>query len=385
MFRSYANSSRYVLSPTHLHEFKSADKGQGPVMSLYLPEQKLGSHSTEGSSSNKFILKGRQTGTMHRGHTWVFRAESHDTMMAWYEDIKMLTERTPEERTNFLRGHGRSYSRSSGRSSISSDGVNDDEEPPFSANVAYVNQPPRQDGLPRRPSGGRFPSDLQVNAQRRLQVPVSPLSVSSGNDENGYIDANAATLLPGGAIEQHSRTREPNLPDHEGPIITAHQGDYTYANPNRSPVHDSHNNMDGQLLSNPYMVGSQDSVAIRGYSEQTDQNHDADEQNLRHSQQWVDSDIRDYPVSTGAQQAMPPREVQTGVHNGIASASAQDPSHAMPRTVMVGQMDSNNGGDVGQGRTRPNMEEMRNDSVPTISNLHVPGEYPKDSSRTRLT
>jgi len=71
-------TTRYVLSTTHLHEFKSADKAQAPVMSLYLPEQKLGSHSSEGGSSNKFILKGRQTGTMHRGHTWVFRAESFD-------------------------------------------------------------------------------------------------------------------------------------------------------------------------------------------------------------------------------------------------------------------------------------------------------------------
>ena len=98
-----------MLSPTHLHEFKSADKAQAPVMSLYLPEQKLGSHSAEGGSSNKFILKGRQTGTMHRGHTWVFRAESHDTMMAWYEDIKALTaDKTTQERNDFVRGHSRS-------------------------------------------------------------------------------------------------------------------------------------------------------------------------------------------------------------------------------------------------------------------------------------
>lgn len=75
--------ARYVLSPTHLHEFKSADKNQAPIMSLYLPEQKLGSHSTFGASSNKFMLKGRQTGAMHRGHSWVFRAESYETMLAW--------------------------------------------------------------------------------------------------------------------------------------------------------------------------------------------------------------------------------------------------------------------------------------------------------------
>ncbi|EGE00788.1 hypothetical protein TESG_08081 [Trichophyton tonsurans CBS 112818] len=116
----------YVLSPTHLHEFKSADRiaSQHPVMSLYLPEQKLGSHSTPESSSHKFMLKGRQTGSMHRGHAWVFRAESHETMLAWYDDIKALTEKTGAARDAFVRRHARSYSGASYRTaSISS--IND--------------------------------------------------------------------------------------------------------------------------------------------------------------------------------------------------------------------------------------------------------------------
>lgn len=208
----------YVLSPTHLHEFKSADKTQAPVMSLYLPEQKLGSHSTEGHGSNKFILKGRQTGGMHRGHTWVFRAESHDTMMAWYEDIKALTEKSPEERSNFVRGHARSLSRSSQRStrSMSSDGHvddDDDDEPPFAATAESVqvhqaiqqpqNQPRQEDAPARRPEpGGRFPSDLQVNAERGLQVPVSPSSVSSGSIRYGR--------------EQHQQPDHDNREDQPG-------------------------------------------------------------------------------------------------------------------------------------------------------------------------
>ncbi|KAI1385256.1 uncharacterized protein F4822DRAFT_412539 [Hypoxylon trugodes] len=177
----------YVLSPTHLHEFKSADKTMAPVMSLYLPEQKLGSHSAEGGSSNKFILKGRQTGAMHRGHTWVFRAESHDTMMAWYEDIKALTEKSPEELSNFVRGHARTYSRTSQRS-ISSDGMVDEEDDePFSVDPAVASPGSRQEPLQNRPEpGGRFPSDLQVNAQRGLQVPRSPSSVGSGFVGNEY-------------------------------------------------------------------------------------------------------------------------------------------------------------------------------------------------------
>lgn len=192
---------RYVLSPTHLHEFKSADKTQAPVMSLYLPEQKLGSHSAEGGATNKFVLKGRQTGALHRGHTWVFRAESHDTMMAWYEDIKALTEKSPEERSNFVRVHSRSFSRSSQRS-FSSDGVVDeDDDEPFSA-TNLVNQEPNNDAQPRRPEpGGRFPSDLQVNAERGLQAPLSPSSLSSGfNEHQDHDTVAAAAALPGSDI-----------------------------------------------------------------------------------------------------------------------------------------------------------------------------------------
>lgn len=203
------DTSRYVLSPTHLHEFKSADKTQAPVMSLYLPEQKLGSHSTEGGSSNKFILKGRQTGSMHRGHTWVFRAESHDTMMAWYEDIKNLTEKSPEELSNFVRGHVRSLSRSSQRS-VSTDGEMDveDEEPFVSeADAAMVASPgSRNESVSSRPQpGGRFPSDLQVDSSRGLQVPLSPSSDSSGVVDSvdyamrggaGSLSTNEAPLAP---------------------------------------------------------------------------------------------------------------------------------------------------------------------------------------------
>ncbi|KAK0650792.1 Phosphatidylinositol 4 [Lasiodiplodia hormozganensis] len=179
----------YVLSPTHLHEFKSADRiyTQPPVMSLYLPDQKLGTHSQSGSSSHKFILKGRQAGSMHRGHTWVFRAESYDTMMAWYEDIKNLTEKSGEERNAFVRNHSRSISAGSARS-VSSDGLDDNEadEVPYSAqnsDVAIRQQP----AAPRPQPGGRFPSDLTVN--RDLQAPLSP---SSGSSEADHHDLTTA-------------------------------------------------------------------------------------------------------------------------------------------------------------------------------------------------
>ena len=147
----------YVLSPTHLHEFKSADKiySQPPVMSLYLPDQKLGSHSQQGSSSHKFMVKGKQSGSAHRGHNWVFRAETYDTMMAWFEDMRILTEKTGEERNAFVRKHARSFSGTSDRGTVSSDGLEEDEADavPYSADVASLPSG-SQDPKPQRPQPG---------------------------------------------------------------------------------------------------------------------------------------------------------------------------------------------------------------------------------------
>ena len=224
---------RYVLSPTHLHEFKSADKTGIPIMSLYLPEQKLGSHSIDGASSNKFILKGRQTGSIHRGHTWVFRAETHDTMMAWYEDIKALTEKTPQERSDFVRNHSRAGSRASVRpASVSSDGaVDEEDEEAFGASAADMNTVTAknqhiQQGAysihPQRPiPGGQFPSDdLVVSPSRGLhQGPLSPDSIASssgGPDGNAVlgdsypivISSSPTKLVPGLAPE---RTRSVSI------------------------------------------------------------------------------------------------------------------------------------------------------------------------------
>lgn len=179
------------MSPTHLHEFKSADRvaWQTPVMSLYLPEQKLGSHSQEDSSSHKFMLKGRQTGAMHRGHSWVFRAESHETMMSWYEDIEGLSNMTGEARNAFVRQHVRSVS---GRS-VHNEVMEDDEadRTPYSAGSAVMTQ---DRPTSSRQAGGAFPSDVQLD--RNLQAPLSP---SSGDSSAGRDMLGAAGSYPDGS------------------------------------------------------------------------------------------------------------------------------------------------------------------------------------------
>ena len=199
-----------MLSPTHLHEFKSADRiyAQTPIMSLYLPEQKLGSHSSADSSSHKFMLKGRQTGGLHRGHGWVFRAESYDTMLAWYEDMKVLTEKTGEERNAFVRRHARSMSGGSHKAgSISSEGALDEDEAdevPYSASASHFDQTSTQGKklLERPQPGGRFPSD--INSNRNLQVPLSPSSGTSSDDHDIIA---AAGALPGSSLPPSSLDR----------------------------------------------------------------------------------------------------------------------------------------------------------------------------------
>ncbi|KAK4185270.1 putative 4,5-bisphosphate-binding protein [Podospora australis] len=378
----------YVLSPTHLHEFKSADKTQAPVMSLYLPEQKLGSHSTEGGSSNKFVLKGRQTGSIHRGHTWVFRAESHDTMMAWYEDIKTLTERTPEERSNLVRGNSRSMSRSSQRSSLSSDGVvDDDEDPPFMATAASVSQQPRQEALPRRPSGGRFPSDLQVNAQRGLQVPLSPLSVSSGYDENLDHDIIAsANALPGVDFPQHSREAGMS-------ILGTESQRHEDARPAHFTPNSPYSHQQPDLNNSGKQFGSSGFYAADGYRPPNGQIHQGElaaggasgAQDDRKGPVWAEPVPISIPVREQAQALFSKADggnEQLYTEHGLPIAGGSHVSNTEPlgaRFEGESQYAVHKGGVVGtEEQTRPTVP-ARNDSVPTISHLHIPGEYPKGS------
>lgn len=227
---------RYVLSPTHLHEFKSADRiySQPPVMSLFLPDQKLGSHAQPGSSSYKFILKGRQTGTMHRGHSWIFRAETYETMLAWYDAIRTLTSSTGKERDAYVRKHARSMSAGSYSASISGDSAMEDDEAdanPYSADVSSLNAianahagrrgsmdgPGEQEmGVERarRPQpGGRFPSDLAIG--RDLRAATSP---SSGTSEETELHKDLAgadlTTASGGLAAGGIAARE-MAPQHE--------------------------------------------------------------------------------------------------------------------------------------------------------------------------
>ena len=190
-------------------------------MSLPLADQKLGSHSNADSTSHKFMLKGRQSGGMHRGHAWVFRAESYDTMLAWFSDIKNLTEKTGAERKEFIRrSHARSVSAGSHKAgSISSDGGMDEDEAdevPYSASASQAEIPPQVEKLPQRPNpGGRFPSALKIN--RDSQVPVSSSSPSSSTGDREMIAA--AGALPGSSVPLGNSGQEVQTGDDKTKVV----------------------------------------------------------------------------------------------------------------------------------------------------------------------
>lgn len=106
----------YVLTPAgFLHEYASSDPALAdkPLFSLFLPMCTLGPPSSSSAKSHKFHIEGRKDGTGSTktgsfrslvrgrnganttggGHAWAFRGRSHDDMMEWWNDIRMLCAR----------------------------------------------------------------------------------------------------------------------------------------------------------------------------------------------------------------------------------------------------------------------------------------------------
>ncbi|EPS43437.1 hypothetical protein H072_2576 [Dactylellina haptotyla CBS 200.50] len=202
----------YVLSPSHLHEFKTPDRNHDmtPVMSLYLPDCTMGSHTQVSASSHKFIVKGRQTGALHRGHSWVFRAETHDAMIGFYEDIKKLIELSGPERNAFVASHQKQHTPTDGPpaketgSSSSENGLENDEadEIPYSADrSALIGSEPSIHEP--RPEGGRFPSDIDIQRRRSLRSATSGASDQSLSAGVGIVKPQESFPVgPGGEYDE---------------------------------------------------------------------------------------------------------------------------------------------------------------------------------------
>ncbi|KAF4484616.1 Phosphatidylinositol 4,5-bisphosphate-binding protein SLM1 [Colletotrichum fructicola Nara gc5] len=341
----------YVLSPTHLHEFKSADKGQAPVMSLYLPEQKLGSHSSEGGSSNKFILKGRQTGSMHRGHTWVFRAESHDTMMAWYEDIKVLTERTPQERSD---QHEFEAGLAPSRSSVSSGFDNWDRDaaaqpsalPGGMLGTVHLNG---YGGTARTPME-QTPSNAALVSQQAKEDGVNPYTNEPlRRSQSLHKDSQAAYLYATGMQRAHTQQAAPTRPEEDVQRTSSIDHDRGLETPGG-------NSQYGQ-----WMNGNTKSSQVTSSTD--NQRQDASDYSVSAKPGNDDINVAAVAAGTSASRGL------NNIHTQQSGTSSGTPN---PRNQDLFRQT--------QSAPRPTAGTIRNDSVPTISNLHIPGEYPKGGS-----
>ncbi|KAJ5082844.1 hypothetical protein N7532_011887 [Penicillium argentinense] len=377
----------YVLSPTHLHEFKSADRvaWQTPVMSLYLPEQKLGSHSQEDSSSHKFMLKGRQTGAMHRGHSWVFRAESHETMMSWYEDIESLINKTGEARNAFVRKASvRRHVRSVSGMSTNSEVLEDDEadRTPYSAeSVVQASGQERPMSATRQP-GGAFPSDVQID--RHLQAPQSP---SSGDSSAGRDMIAAADAIPDSTNAGPSRfytgrdaddgsqraTNESPAPQSRMSRHDSYYGDWigptaVVGQQKKSQVSETANADDREIRSD----GDHDSVVatsgVVGVQDRRD--HSAPAQVARResvSTAPTNTNVTDYTNNTFATSVDDAQESKTSavaVDSALSSGLEEGfGGRPVPR------------GAGGTGKTGPDLSRPKQDSVMAID-MKIPGRFP---------
>ena len=427
-------SHRYVLSATHLHEFKSPDRisSQTPVMSLPLADQKLGSHSNQDSTSHKFMLKGRQSGAMHKSHAWVFRAESYDTMIAWFGDIKSLTETTGPARDAFIRRtHARSVSGGSHTAGSISDGSALDEDEadqvPYSATTSHAE--PSTEKLPQRPKpGGRFPSLLSVN--RDSQIPLSPSSPSDNSDDREVVAA--AGALPGSGIPFGPSGQQVKSGDDE---INAERGELGGATP--APLHeDTYSTINtnyevggslqqsrGEYINAPVQaqgVGS-DGPGFVAYSQQP-----ALQQVERHDSTYgswmasvaagtvsMSSGTADTgPLERRQDQRNPQQEEQAGLqavemaapvttqeemtNRALAAAQSSTLNPINPTNVPEAANDIAPGGEgnlsvaaahaadpagpIKDLADRPPLESHK--SVASVSQLHIPGEFPKTKTVT---
>lgn len=413
-----ANDFRYVLSPTHLHEFKSADRiaSQQPIMSLYLPEQKLGTHSESLSGSHKFMLKGRQTGSMHRGHSWIFRAESHETMLAWYNDIKVLTEKRGEERNAFVRRqHARSMSAGSmtAASVASSDGGLEEDEAdavPYSdeksvrgpmpetattgaAGAGVAGAAERQN---RPQPGGRFPSDLNVD--RGLHA--APLSPSSGESEREIQTQSSVKQADHDALAGASSLPGSGVPFSNQPSTSAFttQPQTQHSQPSTvAPVSQPSGQTYIPKATHDEWIAPAAAGGAAGVGGAALASHYRRDEALPHEPQELGNTVAveapapaPVPAPATSYAAVPTRAplvAAASTESPYSGRGANDYAETMSQDTAPTTLASSIYADEGVSKLAAGTAEIERPGMPqpaksstTISDLHVPGEYPRPSA-----
>jgi hypothetical protein len=332
-----------------------------------------------------------------------------------YDDIKILTSQSPQDRQNFVRQHARSISGTSQKAgSISSDGIMDEEdEEPFSAtNSAVV--APKQDEPKRPQPGGRFPSQLSIDtlSQRGLQAPLSPSSGSSGfGDVQDRLVVAAASSLPGSGVGNHYGA-DPSSPTHAALVNQQAREDginpYTSQPINYVQNHSSNiQAADGLAAAG---VGAAAGVAgTEAYHHREDENGAENYRQHQEQQAALESSTIAAPDTyeqeseqQAAQEAAtlaspdgPLTSVAPDSNFMSGGRSQGDVSIISPQLTEDARLEQSSNRPTPPGNpietvlkpltedARPSLAAGQNhQSVQSISQLHVPGEFPKTNTES---
>jgi hypothetical protein len=336
------------------------------------------------------MLKGRQTGAMHRGHSWVFRAESYDTMLAWYDDIKSLTEKTGEDRNNFVRSHARSFSRNSAGSNSS---LEEDEADkiPYSGSTSLINgeRATSQVDVPQRPQpGGRFPSDVQdrTNLSERGSSDSSieqDLTTAAG--EYQAPQAIRSINLP---HMQHYRDQTENNDPSDRPPVWRQQGAYrepaTISQPQRLPASSAHASWVGEPGSD-----SQNGkfLITTGLAGTRAASHWGDHSATQPPRAVYPQSIEMLPAAARESDSRAPIESSQNPQPQVVqepTAPIQSTSVETPPTAVIMTGPSHNPAPVSEPVAQSRLPEpegihpfFRRGTDTSVSNFYVPGEYPR--------
>ena len=322
------------------------------------------------------MLKGRQTGAMHRGHSWVFRAESHDTMMSWYEDIESLISTTGEARNAFVRRHVRSVSGMSSNSEVMED--DEADRTPYSAESVVLSQE-RPMSATRQP-GGAFPSDVQID--RHLQAPLSPSSEdsSAGRDlmaaAGSYPDGGSAI---GGSSRFYSDNRDANTASPRAPSESP-------ADPSRARM-SRHDSYYGQWIGPTAIVAKQQEAqqSESGQPDDREIRSDGDHASVAAMSGVLGVSGRrenSAPPQIARRESVSTAPTNTNVtdHTSHTLATSIDDGQETKGITAVGSTPSGDGLTStieagGSAKTGPDLSRPKQDSVVAID-MKIPGRFP---------
>lgn len=318
------------------------------------------------------MLKGRQTGAMHRGHSWVFRAESHETMMSWYEDIEGLVNMTGEARNAFVRKHVRSVS---GRS-MNNEVLEDDEadRTPYSAGSVVMSQ---ERPTSSRQAGGAFPSDVQIDRD-----PQAPLSPSSGDSSAGRGDILAAAgSFPNGSSPLNENQRQVDSREADRDSYQAYGSNDGAAERSSRPKATQHDSYYGNWIGPAAIVAKQKQTQqLENSPDDREVRSNGDQASLAATSGVGFVDRRDHsaPPQVARQESVSTAPTNTNgtEYTNHTNATSVDDTHELPKILTPGFENGNiSQAGSGAGSTVPPELRPKKDSIAGLD-MKIPGRYP---------